>query len=44
MVIHGELIVFFIARSNNTKVLTEHVLIRFRENYVFGIDICNLGV
>ena len=33
-----------IARSNNTKVLTEHVLKLFRENYVPGIDIRNLGV
>lgn len=33
-----------IARSNNTKVLTEHVLKLFRENYVLGMDIRNLGV
>ncbi len=33
-----------IARSNNTKVLIEHVLKLFRENYVPGIDIRNLGV
>ncbi|WP_349356686.1 Y-family DNA polymerase [Enterococcus faecalis] len=33
-----------IARSNNTKVLTEHVLKLFRENYVPGMDIRNLGV
>lgn len=33
-----------IARRNNTKVLTEHVLKLFRENYVPGIDIRNLGV
>ncbi|MCO5422294.1 Y-family DNA polymerase [Enterococcus faecalis] len=33
-----------IARSNNTKVLTEHVLKLFRENFIPGIDIRNLGV
>ncbi|MCT9927972.1 Y-family DNA polymerase [Enterococcus faecalis] len=33
-----------ISRSNNTKVLTEHVLKLFRENYVPGMDIRNLGV
>lgn len=33
-----------IARSNNTKVLTEHVLKLFRENYIPGIDIRNVGV
>ncbi len=33
-----------IARSHNTKVLTEHVLKLFRENYVPGMDIRNLGV
>ncbi len=33
-----------IARSNNTKVLTEHVLKLFRENFIPGIDIRNVGV
>ncbi|BDX45579.1 MULTISPECIES: Y-family DNA polymerase [Enterococcus] len=33
-----------IACSNNTKVLTEHVLKLFRDNYVPGMDIRNLGV
>lgn len=33
-----------IARSNNSKVLTEHVLKIFRENYIPEIDIHNLGV
>lgn len=33
-----------IARSNNTKELTAHVLSLFRENFIPGIDIRNLGV
>ncbi|UYY10683.1 hypothetical protein OLL89_14095 (plasmid) [Enterococcus faecalis] len=30
--------------SNNTKVLTEHVLRLFEENYAPGVDVRNLGV